>query len=91
MRMEIYHERGEKFLILMYTSYPSVYICMPSDTATRITRRLLQKWDLGKFQKDFSQTFKNFKFVFPQLYGGEGNGNPLQYSCLENPMGGRAW
>ena len=22
---------------------------------------------------------------------GEGNGNPLQYSCLENPMGGRAW
>ena len=19
------------------------------------------------------------------------NGNPLQYSCLENPMGGRAW
>ena len=22
---------------------------------------------------------------------GEGNGNPLQYSCLENPMGRRAW
>ena len=22
---------------------------------------------------------------------GEGNGTPLQYSCLENPMGGRAW
>ena len=22
---------------------------------------------------------------------GEGNGNPLQYSCLENPMDGRAW
>ena len=22
---------------------------------------------------------------------GEGNGNPLQYSCLENPMAGRAW
>ena len=21
----------------------------------------------------------------------EGNGNPLQYSCLENPMDGRAW
>ena len=21
---------------------------------------------------------------------GEGNGNPLQYSCLENPMEGRA-
>ena len=22
---------------------------------------------------------------------GEGNGNPLQYSCLENPVDGRAW
>ena len=22
---------------------------------------------------------------------GEGNGNPLQYSCLENPMDGGTW
>ena len=22
---------------------------------------------------------------------GEGNGNPLKYSCLENPMDGEAW
>ena len=22
---------------------------------------------------------------------GKGNGNPLQYSCLENPMDGGAW
>ena len=22
---------------------------------------------------------------------GEGNGTPLQYSCLENPMGGGTW
>ena len=22
---------------------------------------------------------------------GEGNGNPLQYSCLENPTGREAW
>ena len=26
----------------------------------------------------------------PQL-DGEGDGTPLQYSCLENPMDGRAW
>ena len=25
------------------------------------------------------------------MHIGEGNGNPLQYSCLENPMGGGAW
>ena len=24
-------------------------------------------------------------------YPGEGNGNPLQYSCLENPMDGGTW
>ena len=24
-------------------------------------------------------------------FSGEGNGNPLQYSCLENPMDGEAW
>ena len=30
---------------------------------------------------------------FPVLgrSAGEGNGNPLQYSCLENPMDGGAW
>ena len=24
-------------------------------------------------------------------FPGEGNGNPLQYSCLENTMGGESW
>ena len=24
-------------------------------------------------------------------FPGDGNGNPLQYSCLENPMDGEAW
>ena len=28
------------------------------------------------------------RFVF---HSGEGNGTPLQYSCLENPMDGGAW
>ena len=27
----------------------------------------------------------------PCTYSGEGNGTPLQYSCLENPMDGGAW
>ena len=26
-----------------------------------------------------------------QFSVGEGNGTPLQYSCLENPMDGGAW
>ena len=32
---------------------------------------------------------KNLGFSSDLL--GEGNGNPLQYSCLENPMDGGAW
>ena len=31
--------------------------------------------------------FNPWVWKFP----GEGNGNPLQYSCLENPVDGRAW
>ena len=34
----------------------------------------------------------NLLFVGPWArYFGEGNGTPLQYSCLENPMDGGAW
>ena len=41
----------------------------------------------------------NRKILLPSLgcllcltwHCGEGNGNPLQYSCLENPMDSRAW
>ena len=29
--------------------------------------------------------------VLSRLVHGEGNGTPLQYSCLENPMDGGAW
>ena len=28
---------------------------------------------------------------YPAVSEGEGNGNPLQYSCLENSVGGGAW
>ena len=33
---------------------------------------------------------KNFS-LFPTLLMGEGDGTPLQYSCLEYPMDGGAW
>ena len=29
--------------------------------------------------------------MFTSAYFGEGDGTPLQYSCLENPMDGGAW
>ena len=34
---------------------------------------------------------KNLLLKVPQMRYGEGNGSPLQYSCLENPRDGGAW
>ena len=34
---------------------------------------------------------KSLEITETPVYGREGNGNPLWYSCLENPMGGGAW
>ena len=37
-------------------------------------------------------SFINIKGKHSVMYvTGESNGNPLQYSCLENPMDGEAW
>ena len=38
-----------------------------------------------------SDTTEQLHFHFSLSYIGEGNGNPLQCSCLENPRDGRAW
>ena len=38
-----------------------------------------------------SDTTERLHFHFSLSYIGEGNGNPLQYSCLENPRDGGAW
>ena len=37
---------------------------------------------------------EDWNYVFNDVYStcmGEGNGNPLQYSCLANPLDGGAW
>ena len=38
-----------------------------------------------------SDTTERLRFHFSLSHNGEGNGNPLQCSCLENPRDGRAW
>ena len=43
-------------------------------------------WAETRYWKDFFF----FKEVYG-LFGGEGNGTPLQSSCLENPTDGGAW
>ena len=39
----------------------------------------------------FHFSLSTFTFHFPLSCIGEGNGNPLQCSCLENPRDGEAW
>ena len=42
----------------------------------------------GRYQSDVTE---RLHFHFSLSHNGEGNGNPLQCSCLENPRDGRAW
>ena len=42
----------------------------------------------GRWESD---TTEQLHFHFPLSCVGEGNGNPLQWSCLENPRDGGAW
>ena len=37
------------------------------------------------------RTYKHEEYVVAARSFREGDGTPLQYSCLENPMDGRAW
>ena len=50
-------------------------VCMPSSGIA------------GSYGSSISSFFKES----PHRSSGEGNGTPLQYSCLENPMDGGAW
>ena len=37
------------------------------------------------------RNINNFRYADDSILMGEGNGTPLQYSCVENPMDGGAW
>ena len=45
----------------------------------------------GPWGREESDTTEWLHFHFSLSCTGEGNGNPLQCSCLENPRDGRAW
>ena len=59
------------------------------DDSTLLALSLSFLIESGLF-KLFTTNSINFVEFLRRLYG-EGNGNPLWYSCLENPMDGRAW
>ena len=66
----------------------------PSDwtTATYIFNKDINTHSIFKYIWDKYSIYKHLLFGAPLgLHSGEGDGTPLQYSCLENPMDGGAW
>jgi len=61
--------------MLLYEKYS---VCRLSELSQHFLKLILQK-----LRNEF---FRNCSILYR-----EGNGNPLQYSCLENPMDGGAW
>ena len=60
--------------------------------------RLLCPWDfpgkstgVGCHRLLYLVVLLEYKYLQLLAHTGEGKGTPLQYSCLENPMGGGAW
>ena len=49
----------------------------------------MQNAGLDKAQAGIKIAWRNINNL--RYADGEGNGTPLQYSCLENPMDGGAW
>jgi len=43
------------------------------------------------YHKECQSSFAVTDYTTPSCKVGEGNGTPLQYSCLENPMDGGVW
>ena len=77
------HQHNSKASILWYLAFFMVQLSHSYMTTGKTIA--LTRWTfVGKVM------FLLFNML-SRLVIGEGNGNPLQYSCLENPMNRRAW
>ena len=64
-------------------------ITADGDCSHEIKRHLLLG---GKVMTNLDSILKSRDFTLStKVHLGEGNGTPLQYSCLENPMDGKVW
>ena len=83
------HRSSDGFFVDERLAQPegSQLLCSPTD---RMRQKSAKK---KKFKNNMYQklAIKIFFFVITLKWYGEGNGTPLQYSCLENPMDGGAW
>ena len=92
-----WHDQYYNFLVLLlYITYSSVStlrrqwhptpVLLPGKSHGRRSLVGCSPWG-----SEESDTTERLHFHFSLSCIGEGNGNLLQYSCLENPMDGGAW
>ena len=74
------------YLILWRRQWHSTPVLLPGKSHGRRSLVGCSSW--GRQESD---TTERLHFHFSLSYIGEGNGNPLQCSCLENPRDGGAW
>ena len=72
-------------LMLIITSNLVLVIPLPKSLTVWITEKCVKFWKRWEHQTTWSASWEMGMQVR------EGNGKPLQYSCLENPMDGGAW
>ena len=59
---------------------------------SQLYSRLNILWHCSSLELEWKLTFSNPVATAEfSKFAGEGNGNPFQYSCLENPRDGEAW
>ena len=86
-------------------NWQSLYLNQESDLWANLDCKLLEKWIYISIIFVFPMTFPGSSDGKTSAYNaggpglipgsgrspGDGNGSPLQYSCLENPMDGGSW
>ena len=61
-----------------------------AESQTQLSESLSSLLDSLLKSRDITLLTK-VRIVKAMVFPGEGNGTPLQYSCLENPMDGGVW
>ena len=65
---------------------------LPGSSTHGIFQARVLEWGAIAFSDIYVYIYTNTHLKPPlAILSGEGNGTPLQYSCLENPMDGGAW
>ena len=75
--------------VWLFVKLQTIAYSLPDSSVHRILQARILEWFamLASRGSSWPRNWTHVSCVSP----GEGNGNPLQYSCLENPMDGGAW